>query len=339
MKYLCLAFVIGWSGAAYAATGTSPPVTVPITIPSSGLTPPTEANAAGFTTLAANYDFSQPFYATQSNWLDCSGALTGTSVPGAIWHWGSPGFRPPLPCNINQATDPSTNQTVLKLGFPSSYNSTYGLTGNNNFVSMQTVTLGGDGQGGTVTFSVPNFYIESTYRIDATGSASNSSGPDGVWTWLAGGGPPAGLPFEFDIGEIYGNGSGYGDTGWVTCLWASTGLGYPCANNKPPAPPVPGWTVTGYHKYGALLTSDGSSSTIGCAFVDDVFQQCLNVNAADALRSWLIAWTGGSPGPTIDTNEYIQYIRVWSCPTWATTQCNGSTMVGSGPGTSLIYWH
>src|ERR1700730_17424147 len=115
MKYLCLAFVIGWSGAAYAATGTSPPVTVPITIPSSGPTPPAEAVAAGFTTLAANYDFSQPFYATQSNWLDCTGALTGASVPSATWHWGNPGLRPSLPCNINQATDPVTGQPVLDI--------------------------------------------------------------------------------------------------------------------------------------------------------------------------------------------------------------------------------
>ena len=35
---------------------------------------PAGAQAAGFTHCAANYDFSQPFYATQSNWLNCAGA-------------------------------------------------------------------------------------------------------------------------------------------------------------------------------------------------------------------------------------------------------------------------
>ena len=58
MKYLWLAFLIGWSGSTYAAVGTSPSVDVPITISSSGPTPPAGAVAAGFTTLAANYDFT-----------------------------------------------------------------------------------------------------------------------------------------------------------------------------------------------------------------------------------------------------------------------------------------
>src|ERR1700730_16567866 len=37
----------------------------------SGPPVPAPAAAAGFTTLAGNFDFSQPLYATQSNWLDC----------------------------------------------------------------------------------------------------------------------------------------------------------------------------------------------------------------------------------------------------------------------------
>jgi hypothetical protein len=48
---------------------------------------PAGALAAGFTTLAANYDFSQALYATQSNWLDCNG--TNDSLP---WHAGEPGI-------------------------------------------------------------------------------------------------------------------------------------------------------------------------------------------------------------------------------------------------------
>src|SRR6266851_8606107 len=68
MRYLWLAFLIGWSGSTYAAMGTSPSVDVPITISSSGPTPPPGAVAAGFTTLAANYDFTQTLPA---NWLGC----------------------------------------------------------------------------------------------------------------------------------------------------------------------------------------------------------------------------------------------------------------------------
>ena len=209
MKYLCLAFVIGWSGAAYAATGTSPPDNVPITIPSSDPTPPTEAAAAGFMKLAANYDFSQPLYAVQSNWLDCTN--TNASV---AWHQGSPGLTGALPCNINQATDPSTGGTVLDLKYLASYVSTYGQTGNNNYVTMQTVTKGGDQQGGTVTASFPYMYVESVYRIDQKYSTGgNTSGPNGVWDWQTTLGVSGDQPLEFDYGEIYGSSNGFGEAG------------------------------------------------------------------------------------------------------------------------------
>jgi hypothetical protein len=48
---------------------------------------PAEAQPAGFTTLAANFDFSQSFYATQSNWYDCDGNL-----PNRVWRQGNPGL-------------------------------------------------------------------------------------------------------------------------------------------------------------------------------------------------------------------------------------------------------
>src|SRR5215475_4350042 len=47
---------------------------------------PAGAQAAGFTTLAANYDFSQPKYASQSNYLTC-GVLSSNagSVTTDFW--------------------------------------------------------------------------------------------------------------------------------------------------------------------------------------------------------------------------------------------------------------
>jgi hypothetical protein len=335
MKYLCLAFVIGWSGAAYAATGTSPPVNVPITISSSAPTPPTEAANAGFTTLAANYDFSQPLYATQSNWLDCNN--TNNSL---IWHIGSPGFGATLPCNINQVTDPVSGLKVLDMQYLNSYFATYGLTGNENFVSMQTVSKGGVNQGGTLTASYPNGYIEASYRLDTTAAVNPPlPGPDGVWTWIAGGHALASSN-EFDIAELYGSGAADASGQGQGAVWATWNFG--CANNPGCTSRLPaGYGTTTYHRYGVLFTSNGTNSTYLCSFIDGVFQACNFTTDPFTERNWLIAWVGSTGGGTIDTNLYMQYIRVWSCSSWSAGNCYGSTLVGSGnvSDTTLSYWH
>lgn len=64
---------------------------------------PAEAQAAGFTHCAANWDFSQPLYATLSNWFDCDGGN-----PNVLWHSGSAGVFFSPPCNsrsIHQIND------------------------------------------------------------------------------------------------------------------------------------------------------------------------------------------------------------------------------------------
>jgi hypothetical protein len=318
-------------GVAFAAS-TSATLSILVVPSGGGPTPPTQAAAAGFTTLAANYDFSQPSYATQSNWLDCGG-----NNASLIWHWGSPGITPVFPCNINQGSDPTTGQTVLDLRYLASYSS-YGQSGNNNFLSMQTVTKGGGGAGGTLTASFANAYIESVYRIDAAySSGGNTSGPDGVWQWMTNN------TIELDYGEIYGSSNGFGDYGWHNWntgggagVWVSYDSGL---NHYIPS----GWGPTAYHKYGSLLTSDGATARWACAYIDDVLQGCANVGATSAQyndREWLIAWVGANnPGPLVDTNLYIQYIRVWSCANWATQMCNGSALSNTGGAPPLIYWH
>jgi hypothetical protein len=199
---------------------------------------------------------------------------------------------------------------------------------------MQTVSHGGVGQGGTLTASFPNAYIETVYRLDISNDASNGTGPDGVWTWLAGN-PVGGFPFEFDIAELYGNGGADGAGGPGVALWAN--WDFNCTYNPGCTSRLPGgYSTTAYHKYGALFTSNGTNSTYFCTFIDDVFQSCAPFAGGYAERSWLVAWVGGRAPP--NTNLYIQYIRVWSCSDWSTGSCNGSTLAGSGGGT-LSYWH
>lgn len=310
-----------------AASPTPPPPPPPPT----GLTPPTEAQTAGLTTLAYNYDFSQSQYATESNWLDWTN--TNPNVP---WHNGSPGLGSNFPDgHIFQTTDPTYGQTVMDLQWLSSFDGQQ--TGNNSFLSIQTIMNGGGGNQSNdngVTFP-SNFYVEDVVRIDPEvvqscgSSGSGCSGPDGVWTWQIGGSQ------EFDFDELYGSTvNGYGDAGAAGYTWTS---GYPPGNMNVPS----GWSPNTYHKYGSLMTTNGSAM-YACSWIDDVFQSCVQPGVQDN-PNWLIMWVGGSGVnatqlPT--TNLYVQYIRVWTCANWQTTKCDGSTLNQSQVnGNKLSYYH
>ena len=273
---------------------------------------PTEAQAAGFTTLAADYDFSQPLYATQSNWFDCNG-----SQSSLFWHKGNPGVSMPLPCNVFQTTD--GGNTVMDSEYLTSYN---GIT------SGQFSQVGGqtfDNFNKTVSVDFPNMYIETVARIATTyGTPQNSGGPNDVWTWDN----TPNHSLEIDVFELYEDSGGFGDGGTGSVHW------YSYETNNLPG----GWSPVGYHKYGALLTSDGATSRHVCMFVDDLLQGCSNEPATNFIvRNWIIMSAGSNSsnaGANIDM--LVQYIRVWSCANWQSSMCNGSTLYNSG---GLTYWH
>jgi hypothetical protein len=322
------------------AYGGNPSADLTVQIVPAGSGPPVAAPAAaaGFTTLAYNFDFSQPMYATQSNWLDCSG-----TDASKVWHVGAPGGISSLPCNINQAIDPLDSSTVLRL----QYLQSYGFGDASHSVSMQTVTNGGDAQGGTVTASYPNFYAESTYRIDQVSATPEVSGPNGVWDWQAGGNT-----IECDYAELWIGSGGFGDGGCGNWLgpaidgWFSydpSGSG----SNLPA-----GWSTTAYHKYGALYTSDGSTSVKICFFVDDIRQWCADASASSTQylqKNWLVAWVvSGAAAPPPVFNLYIKNIHVFSCANWkpwpdqtVAGQCNGTTLFNDPAPNhgGLVYWH
>jgi hypothetical protein len=75
---------------------------------------PTEAANAGFATLAQSWDFSQPLYASQTNWYDCNGAL-----PSVLFHQGNPGVALNNPCNVFQFNDDGT--PVMDFQYLTSY--------------------------------------------------------------------------------------------------------------------------------------------------------------------------------------------------------------------------
>jgi hypothetical protein len=291
---------------------------------------PAEALAAGFTTLAANYDFSQALYATQSNWLDCNG--TNDSLP---WHAGEPGIGPngQVACNILQRTDPSTGDKVMHLQYLASYGS--GIrSGQIRWMGMQTKNE----NGGNISVGFNNFYIESVFRIGATNSDGASyqlDGPNSLWLWNSG---SRGGSVEINITELYADRGGYANAG-ANNHEGGGGITYQSydLNNLPP-----GYSETAYHKYGALVTSDGSTHTYMCSFVDDIQQRdCLDLNIADTdptmftTKAWLIlSMENHSVRPSANYDLYVKYINVWTCP--AIAPCNGSTLFNNG---SLTYWH
>jgi hypothetical protein len=291
---------------------------------------PDGALAAGFTTLAANYDFSQALYATQSNWLDCNG--TNDSLP---WHSGIPGLGPnsQVACNILQRTDPSTGDKVMHLQYLASYGSGIG-SGQIRTMGMQTKNQ----HNGDLNVSFNNFYIESVYRIAATNSDNASGqldGPVGVWVWNDG---SRGGSFEVDINELYADRGGYANAG-VLNHGGGRGTFYQSyePNNLPP-----GYSETEYHKYAALVTSDGSTHSYACSFVDDIQQgNCIDLNIAGTdptmfkTKAWLIlSLENHSVRPSANYDLYVKSLKVWACP--AITPCNASTLYNDG---ALIYWH
>ena len=102
---LLLAMMMIAAVPAFAAGPTATLQAQIVPVPAGGPGAPAVAQAAGFTTLAANFDFSQPAYATQSNWMDCS--QTNNAV---TWH----NFFPSNACNFFQVTDPATGDTVMR---------------------------------------------------------------------------------------------------------------------------------------------------------------------------------------------------------------------------------
>jgi len=326
-----------------------------------GLTPPSQATAAGFTTLAANFDFvnnqmcvydgrSPACVAASptSNWLDCVGNDTTK-----IWHRGFPGSTVTAACNHSIVNDPSTGQSVLQHQFLASYGTNPGFLGNSDSVSIQTVTNGGASNGGTLTFGYPQgFYVEGVYRASiSTVTPASAQYQTSTWEWSTGS-----CVVDYQLAEIFStNGGGYGSGtsgGW--CPGGAWGDFWHSYSPDPDLPP--GYNITQYHKYGMLRTHDGSTSMPFCTWVDDVFQHSQNQwggcipselqtdNTIYSNRNWSIMWIassdssyGGQPRPNEDINAYVQYLRVWSCANWATQDCHGSTEVNNGQG--LLYWH
>jgi hypothetical protein len=295
-----------------------------VTLTPSGPTVPQGASTAGLNTLALNSDFTQQM---PVNWVGgCAvagnGAATNTSdTTGHTWwqnrYWSS-NYQP---CNIVQVTDPTYGGTVLNI--PWVVDPNYGALGNNlESASWNYNPTTGAGQANTVPLVS---YYEMVARADPPTLRGNYFA---FWTWgqagISGGGPSG---IEWDVVE--GDGENYGLYDSAIHNWSSgTGGGwilYPWTSLAPGT----NFDPTKYNTYGLRVSSDGNDA-IGCTYVNNVFQTCAalgGLTADEKVNRNILLITSGcndwaetcSAGTT--QHLYVKTARVWSCPTWASSQC------------------
>jgi hypothetical protein len=212
----------------------------------------------------------------------------------------------------------------MDVQYLTSYNNT-GKSGQFNQVGGQTFNI----FNGAVSQNFGNMYIETTARLARSypGNA-NAGGPNDVWTWDDG--PNHHL--EIDVFELYEDQGGFGNAGTSHVHW------YSYSTNNLPS----GWAPTSYHKYGALLTSDGATARNVCMFVDDILQGCGVEDAANFdVRNRIIMSAGSNQGAAAENIDLlVQNIKVYSCSDWQTSMCNGATQFnGTQNGQSFVYWY
>lgn len=321
-----------------------------------GESAPAQAVAAGFTTCAANFDWTQSTGAswlpsafafsgavsTTANWLDCTAFGTSPTLP---FHNASTPTSLCGPSNIAVATDGGTQ--VLQMT-----NSSNAASGDQNLQISNQVSGGYSVVPGTFTFPF-GAYIEVKYRIVSIVSNGDENGP---YTWSNGGSSGGGYYYGINI-ETFANGfadfdSGGGSTAfpWV---YMSTNPSFSNCNTNPPpgfvcTPTVSGYAVTQYHRYGLLLTQDGATAQYVCYYIDGQLQSCNGPIGSETvgsysgtpsdfnIRMWMF-WQGfNQPSQPGVSQMNIQYERVWSCAGFASGNCNGSTLFNTN---GLTYWH
>jgi hypothetical protein len=274
---------------------------------------PLPAQAAGFTTLAANYDFTQPFYATQSNWLGCK------PLDGNDHQWFQGGVitgNPPSPCSaIRQANDPLTGQPVLNMTWLPSYHTN---ADNNYTTGIQTVN-----DDLTHGVSWPFGYYEFIYRVSRTGA----NGLTAAWTSPLNFNPENGI--EYDTIEVF-----YSSSLTDSCYhnW-SNGNDVGC-NWFPNTPSnLSNFDATQYHKYAMRVSGDGRTAIYFCSYVDDIAQGCQRVNTTAAQlagqRNFIQLNVGINCvvpcNNAFQEDMYVKSVRVWSCSNWQGSSCPTSS--------------
>lgn len=236
------------------AYGGNPSVDLSIQIvPAAAPSVPAAAQAAGFTTLAANYDFTQTL---PSNWLGC--------VPddGQTHQWYQQGQGNPPPCDVAQVYDAVAGSNVLDIPFKASYGSTY-------FQNIQTSSTDY-----TRATTFPNAYWEIVYRTQTSPSVPApayevNGGVTTLFEWFfPGNSSPSGV--EQDTVEewlFYPSSPTDGLLDWNTGASNSAQVFSGRRTFDP----------TQYHTWAARITSDGTTIA-QCSYLDGTQIGCGKIN-------------------------------------------------------------
>jgi hypothetical protein len=309
---------------------------------------PAGAAAAGFTTCAANYDFTQSSFSDTATWLDCAGASNPLWFNDPDTRAGGSG----APCSdVTMVTDSTIGKQVLKASYTlADYN------GGANRVSLTTWR-------NNVGDRFPNSgYEEAVMRVDANTYAHPSTDNYFGDLWEEGDAAQVQQPWcngladqnctwmEWDFIEMYSPGYNSNNGAGEHCglanvppcptngIYYSTGIQISWAGNTPNFDP------TVFRNYGMRITQDGAGHFGACNYLDGV-QMAPNHNnpscgqnsyaagSADVVQNAvnrLKIWSGSShPANGVDNTIYVQRITVWTCSAWRTTPCNTGINIGT----------
>jgi hypothetical protein len=301
------------------ACGADPSAPLSVEVVTAGPAPavPAPAAAAGFTTLAANYDFTTSFYATQSNWLGCDPNSSATKQ----WYLGQWFFTKFPPCNINQVFDAAAGSDVIRFTWLPEYFATTQPNNHGMYISM----LSHDNDRVT---DYPYSYIEFTARITPAVDKSYFA----LWTYSQVGAQDGNGANEYDIVEIFGICDFCAKAG--VFQWDAGGTVTETFSGLPG-----GFDTTVYHKYAMRIKRTGNTIEM-CSYIDDILQgSCRNLPNPTTRqlnqRSILIIGNGTCCGEgesnntAVRTDLFVKNIRMWSCATWQTTTCSGTALTGA----------
>ncbi len=318
-------------------TGNMFSITVPVTPPTASAAPPSGgvppgAQAAGYTTLAFESDFTQPAYANLSNWLDCTGAASPE------WFLGGGSGHSPPPCSrISMINDGGVQVLDIKFTSADAANLGTALTTVNS-----ALTRGVDFPNGA--------YWEITYRVTPAGPDNNPYGwlLDGFITWSNSGQLGASSSYlEFDFLEDYAGGCCH--QGSTIHMWGAVPDGQRGLSVAGYVVPEYHVDQTAYHTIAARITQDGTSNLAMCMYIDGQFQNCGDMvsngnSGATAItsaqlneRNLLILQVGPiNTTPVAATMDMlVKDVRVWTCANWKATlntpgnACNGAVLTSA----------
>jgi hypothetical protein len=290
-----------------------------------------------------NSDFSTAFMGNTANWLSCAGASP------VIWYNVQP--------EAGSGAAPCSDYAIITDGGFQVLHQQYTCCGAgtdwaNGIPDSHLASTAGDATSPGTLYPSFGIYVTMTLRLGAStissscNSGSSNCGLIDSYFWAPS--DNQSTPFcEQDMDESYS--LGYFDLG-TSHTWSGATA---CPSN-PSGTFNHFITLSSYHKIEYLLTSDGSTQAATCIWIDGTLSGCTTATAGTGPVSHRqvafftimghefglgcdVGTSNCTTHPIIGARDaYIQNYEIFSCTSWASGVCGGTTQFNSG---GLIYWH